>query len=133
MTSPSALRRPPGRYDDPRPLPTWARVGGAALVVVALVAFSFVGYRHWANGRAPFTNDGFSVDSDTAVTVRFSVVVEAHHTVRCGLQARDRDNTEVGSKVVTLTSGTSRTLHRSERFATAHRAVAAEVLSCRPA
>jgi len=132
MTSPSGLRRPPGRYDEPRSLPLWARVGGGALLVVALLAFSFVGYRHYAGSRAPFTNDGFAVGSDSVVTVRYSVVVEAHRAVQCVLQARDRDNAEVGSSVVRITSDTSRTVHRSDRMATKRRAVAAEVLSCRP-
>ena len=133
MTTSPGLRRPPGRYDEPRPLPSWARVGGGVLLVGALLAFSFVGYRHWAGGRAPFTNDGFAVGSDSAVTVRFSVVVEAHQQVQCLLQARDRDNREVGSTVVTVSSGTSRTVHRSVAVTTIRRAVTGEVLSCRPA
>ena len=132
MTSPSGLRRPPGRYDEQRPLPAWARVGGGVLLVGVLLAFSFVGYRHYAGSRAPFTNNGSEVRSDTEVVVRFSVVVEAHSSARCVLQARDRDNTEVGSSVVTVRSDTSRTVDRSETVTTTRRAVAAEVLSCRP-
>ena len=133
MTSSPGLRRPPGRYDEARPLPTWARVGGAVLLVGALLGFSFVGYRHYVHGRAPFTNLGYSVASDAEVRVRFSVVVEAHQEVRCLLQARDLDNAEVGSAVVHVRSETSRTVTREDTVPTKRRAVAGEVLSCRPA
>ena len=132
MTTSPGLRRPPGRYDEPRALPPWARVGGAVLLLAALVALSFVGYRHYATGRAQFANLGAQVVSDTSVTVRFSVVVEGQRSVQCVLQARDRDNREVGSRVVTVRSEQTRTVTREETLTTTRRAVAAEVLSCRP-
>jgi hypothetical protein len=109
------------------------RAGGAVLLVAALLAFSFVGYRHYVHGRAPFSNLGYEVQSDSSVLVRFSVVVEARKTVTCLLQARDRDNHEVGSTVVTVRSETSRTVTRAQAVPTVKRAVAGEVLSCRPA
>jgi hypothetical protein len=133
MTTSPGLRRPAGRYDAPRSLSPAARVGAGLLLVAALLGFAFVGYRHYAHGRAPFTNTGYAVQSDSSVLVRFTVVVEAHETVRCLLQARDADNVEVGSAVVRVTSGSSRAVAREDTVSTKRRAVAAEVLSCRPA
>ena len=102
MTTPSGLRRPPGRYDEPRTLPRPVLLGGAALLVAVLTVFSVVAYRHYAQGRTPFRNVDYEVQSDTRVLVRFEVVKDAGKTVRCLLQARDRNNAEVGSLVATV-------------------------------
>ncbi|MFN2538211.1 MAG: DUF4307 domain-containing protein [Mycobacteriales bacterium] len=133
MTTPSGLRRPPGRYDEPRLMSRPALAAGATLLVVALTAFSVVAYRHYAQGRAPFRNLDYTVQSDEGVLVRFEVVKDAGTTVRCLLQARDRDNLEVGSLVATVGPEGSGTVTRAYLVRTSHRAVAGEVLSCRPA
>ena len=132
MTTPPALRRPPGRYDEPRKLSRPVLLSGTALLVAALVGFAYVGWRHYAASRTPFTNLGYAV-SDSAVVVRFQVVKDAGKTVTCLLQARDRDNAEVGSLVTTIGPDGSGTLKREVSVPTTRRAVAAEVLSCRPA
>jgi hypothetical protein len=132
MTTPPALRRPPGRYDEPRQLPRPVLLGGVALLVAALVGFAFVGWRHYATSRTPFTNLGYTA-TDSAVVVRFQVVKDAGKTVQCLLQARDRDNAEVGSLVTTIGPDGSGTLTRAVTVPTSRRAVAGEVLSCRPA
>jgi hypothetical protein len=133
MTTPTGLRRPPGRYDERRPLPRPVIVGGALVLVLALAGFSFVAYRHYSAGRTPFTNLDYKVQSDHAVLVRFQVVKDAGKTVQCVLQARDRDNTEVGSLVTTIGPSESGTVTRALLVTTRRRAVAGEVLSCRPA
>src|SRR5438067_282721 len=99
MTTSAGLRRPPGRYDERRPLPRPVLVGGAVALVVALAGFSFLAYRHYAAGRTPFTNLDYRVESDHGIVVRFQVVMQEGKTVQCVLQARDRNNSEVGSLV----------------------------------
>ena len=133
MTTSAGLRRPPGRYDERRPLPRPVIIGGALVLVLALAGFSFAAYRHYSAGRTPFTNLDYTVESDQVVLVRFQVVVHAGRTVQCVLQARDRENTEVGSLVTTIGPGESGTVTKALRLTTKHRAVAGEVLSCRPA
>jgi hypothetical protein len=132
MTTSPGLRRPPGRYDEPRPLSRPVLLGGAALLVAALVGLALVGWRHYATSRTPYTNLGYTL-SERAVVVRFSVVKDAGKTVQCLLQARDRDNAEVGSLVTTIGPDGSGTLERAVSVPTTRQAVAGEVLSCRPA
>jgi hypothetical protein len=108
-------------------------LSGALLLVLLLAGFSFVAYRHFAHGRTPFTNLDYTVESDHGIVIRFQVVKDAGKTVQCVLQARDRDNTEVGSLVTTIGPSESGAVTRSVLIRTTRRAVAGEVLSCRPA
>jgi hypothetical protein len=107
-------------------------LAGAGLLVAALVGLAFLGWRHYDRSRTPFSNLGYTV-GDSAVVVRFSVVKDAGKTVQCLVQARDRDNAEVGSLVSTIGPDGSGTLKREVSVPTTRRAVAGEVLSCRPA
>lgn len=132
MTTTAGLRRPPGRYDERRPLPRAVVVGGALVLVLLLVVFSFLAYQHYAERRTPFSTVTYRVDSDHAVTIRFQVARDAGRTVQCLLQARDRDGSDVGSLVATVGPG-SGTETRSAVVPTTRRAVVGEVLSCRPA
>ena len=108
-------------------------VGGALLLVVLLAGFSVVAYRHYAQERTPFTNLDYTVGSDHEIVVRFQVVKDAGKTVQCVLQARDRDNAEVGSFLATIGPGESGTVTKAVHLTTTRRAVAGEVLTCRPA
>jgi hypothetical protein len=131
MSTPTGLRRPPGRYDEPRPLTRPVLLGGAALLVAALMGFAFVAYQHYASTRVEFSDLGYQV-SDTGVAVRFQVVKGAGKKVECVLQARDRNNVEVGSLVVTIGPEGSGAVTKSSFVPTSRPAVAGEVLSCRP-
>jgi hypothetical protein len=102
------------------------------LLVLVLAAFSFVAYRHYSAGRTPFSNLDYTVESDHGIVVRFQVVKDAGESVQCVLQARDRDNAEVGSLVTTIGPGERGTVTRALLVTTKRRAVAGEVLSCRP-
>ena len=108
-------------------------LAGAALLVTVLTAFSVLAYRHYSHGRTPFRNVDYQVQSDTRVLVRFEVVKDAGKRVQCLLQARDRNNVEVGSLVATVGPEGSGTVTNAYLVSTRHRAVAGEVLSCRPA
>jgi hypothetical protein len=132
MTTHTGLRRPPGRYDEPRPLPRPVLVGGAVLLVAALVGFAFFAYQHYAKARTQFSNLGYQV-TETGVSVRFQVVKDAGKKVQCVLQARDGNNVEVGSLVVTIGPEGSGAVTKASFVPTTRRAVAGEVLSCRPA
>jgi hypothetical protein len=132
-TSDRPLRRPAGRYDEPRPLSRPVLLGLGVLLVVALAGLSFFAYRHYADARTPFQNTGYRVVSDTSVEVQFSVSKERGDTVQCQLAARDADQTEVGSLLVTLGPDEAGTVDRTETVTTTARAALGEVLSCRPA
>ena len=106
-------------------------LGGAALLVAALIGFSVFAYQHYSSSRTAFTNLGYQVVSDHEVTVRFQVVLAAGASAQCLVQARDRDSLEVGSQVVTVTSEGSRTVTIAHSLRTSRRAVSGLVLSCR--
>jgi hypothetical protein len=133
MNATTGLRRPPGRYDEPRTLPRPLLVGGAVVLLTALLGFSYVAYRHYASTRAAFTNLDYRVASDSSVLIRFRIALDKGETAQCVLQARDRDNVEVGSVLVTLTGKGSSPFTVERTLPTKHRAVAGEVLSCRRA
>src|SRR3954451_24786370 len=80
MTTPPAVRRPPGRYDEPRQLSRPVLLAGAALLVAVLLGLSYLGRRHYDAARTPFSNLGYTV-SDTGVVLRFQVVKDAGKTV----------------------------------------------------
>ncbi|MCU1600563.1 MAG: hypothetical protein JWO22_1272 [Frankiales bacterium] len=131
MTTTTGPRRPPGRYDEPRSLPRPVLIGGAVVLLTALVAFSFVAFQHYSGSRARFSNLDYTVESETSVLIRFQISLGAGDRAQCLLQARDRDNAEVGSRTVTVAGEDTSMFTVEEHVTTTRRAVAGEVLSCR--
>ena len=125
MTSP--LRRPPGRYDEPRRLPRPLAYALAGLLGVALLAFSYWAWDRASSGRTRVTVLGYEVVDEHAVDVRFEVTKDATATVVCEVRARDRDGAEVGSEDVTV--GPGKTVV-TWRLTTVRRAATGEVTGC---
>jgi hypothetical protein len=124
MTGP---RRPPGRYDEPRRYPRWLRLGLAAVLGLALLAFSYAAWHHISAGRTTFTVLGYDVVDDHSVQVRFEVHKKGTTSVVCEVRARDRDGVEVGKQDVSVGVGVTEVSHR---LATTHRAATGEVTGC---
>ncbi len=102
------------------------------MLLTALVAFSFLAFQHYASTRAQFTNLDYQVESDRSVLIRFTVTLEPGQAADCLLQARDRNNAEVGSKTLhVVANGDVSPFTVEEHLETTRRAVAGEVLSCR--
>ena len=123
----TTVRRPPGRYDEPRRYPRWLTVTLAAVLGAALLAFAYVAWDRATSGRTRFTVLGYDVIDDHAVEVRFEVTKGADATVVCEVRARDRDGVEVGSEDVTVGPGSTVVTHR---LATVRRAATGEVTGC---
>ena len=123
----SAIRRPEGRYDEPRRLPLPLAYALAGVLGVALLAFSWFAYDRASSGRTRVSVLGYQVVDDRTVEVRFEVSKEAGATVVCEVRARDRDGAEVGSKDVTVGPGQSVVTYR---LTTSRRAATGEVTGC---
>jgi hypothetical protein len=120
------LRRPPGRYDEPR-YPAWllpAMGGVLAAVLVSLLLLSWVST---SGRRTPSTLKGFDVVSDEAVDVRFEVRKSDGDSVVCALRALDSKGAVVGTEDVVVPVGQHEVEHR---LATTARAYAAQVVGC---
>jgi hypothetical protein len=122
-----AFRRPPGRYDEARRTPRWLTLVGAAVLGIALLAFSYAAWQRTSAGRTSVTVLGYHVVDDHAVDVRFEVSKGAGTTVVCAVRARDRDGVEVGSEDVTVGPGSTVVTHR---LTTSRRAATGEVTGC---
>ena len=101
------------------------------MLLTALVAFSFLAFRHYASTRAQFNNLDYRVESDTSVLIRFQISLDPGDRAQCLLQARDRNNAEVGSETVAVVGQDESVFTIERHLATTRRAVAGEVLSCR--
>ena len=128
MTTP---RRPPGRYDEPKPLPRPVLYGGLALLVVALTAGSWLAYHRYSQGRVSYATLFSTVVSDTETSVRFQLRKSSDSTVRCFLNAVDRDHTEVGAASVDIGPDRSGLITMTSTVPTTARAAGGQVLSCR--
>jgi len=128
MTTP---RRPPGRYDEPRGLPsrpvllTAGGVLGALLLLAAYTVFV-----HLTGNTATAGVDGYTVASDAEVEVRFEVSKAAGSTTYCLVRARDVGGAEVGAQYVMVGPASSGTVVRTYRLRTTRRANTGEVDGC---
>lgn len=93
----TTVNRPPGRYDDPRPVPRSLAVALAVLLGAALVAAAYAAYTRTAD-RVQYTVRSYEIVDDRVSTIRFEV--HEDEPVRCRVHAIDRDKTEVGSLIV---------------------------------
>ena len=131
MTTPaSTLRRPPGRYDEPRTLPRPVLVGGAVVLLLLLLAGSYLAFDRFSGSTVRFGLLGYRVVDDRTVDVSFEVHKGADETVRCLVSARDRDNTEVGSAEVVLGPSRTNPVQKVQRLTTTRRAATGEVVRC---
>ncbi len=124
------LRRPPGRYDDPRTLPRAVLVTGAALLGVLLLGLAYVGYDRFGGSQVSYGVLGFHVLSDRAVEVRFEVRKSPSATVACLVRAREKGGTEVGSETVTLGPSPTSQVVTVHQLTTTRRATTGEVTGC---
>jgi hypothetical protein len=123
-------RRPEGRYDEPRTLPRPVLVTGAILLVALLVGLAYLAFDRYSHGRVRFATLGYAVLSDTAVEVRFEVHKGLQETVRCAVQARDRDGAVVARDVVTIGPADLEGVLTVHQLTTTRRAATGEVTSC---
>ena len=126
----SEPRRPAGRYDERRSLSRGAQLGGAAVLVVALVAATFWAYQRFNGGRVQFGTRGYQVVSDTEVDVRFEVQKGVLDSVRCSLTARDRDSVVVGTRDVVVGPSDREAVVTRSTVSTSRRAATAEAVRC---
>ena len=125
------IRRPPGRYDEPRRssrvLVVLAAVAVAGLVVGGVYAL----YQQNRAGRLAHEVRAFQVLSDTTVRVEFEVRLAEGERGECKVRARGRDGAETGAAVVPVGPGTGGVLVTSYDLRTSTRASTGEVAACR--
>jgi hypothetical protein len=129
-TTPSTLRRPPGRYDEPRALPRPVLVGGAVVLLLLLLGGSYLAFDRFSGSGVRFGLLGYRVLDDHTVDVSFEVHRGSGTTVVCLVNARDRDNAEVGSAQVTLAPSSTDPVQKVQRLTTTRRAATAGVVRC---
>ncbi len=128
MTDP---RRPPGRYDERRVLPTHRSLllGGGAVGLVALVA-AYVLFAWYTGRTATAAVLGFTVVSDTRVDVRFEVSKPESATTYCVVRARSNDGAQVGAAAVRIGPASTGTIRQTYQLVTTGRANTGEVDGC---
>lgn len=84
------------------------------------------------DGQPTATVSGFTVVSDSAVTVRFDVRKQAGERAYCIVRARGRDGSEVGKDVaeVDTVGGPEKDVRAEFELATMAKAVTGEVAGC---
>ena len=127
MTTP---RRPPGRYDERRPLPRAVLVTGGSVLGLALIALAYAGYSRFSTNRVQYGTLGYKVVDDSSTQIRFQVDKDLTETVRCQLIARDADHTDVGSRTVTVGPAERQTVITTSTVETTRRAKSGEVVGC---
>jgi hypothetical protein len=132
MTTSAAPRRPPGRYDEPKPLGRPVLISGAVVLIGVLVVIAYVAFTYYSGNRITFTEDGYTIRSDKDIRLTFTVTKDEDQYVECELQARDGDQVEVGFLLVTIGESDSANVETTSDIPTKRRASGAEVLSCRP-
>lgn len=130
MTTP--LRRPEGRYDEPRRLPRQLVAVLAVLLGLLLLTGTYAAYRTFAGRSTHATLLAYDVRSDREVVVRLEVRYDRSKDARCEVVAYDRDHLTVGHRTVTLTAGLASPTLSTVTLATSARAVAVEVTGCAP-
>ena len=123
MTAP---RRPPGRYDEPRPLPSGLVRAVAVLLLLGLTALTYAVWQRAAD-RTKVSVKGYHVLDAHAVEVRFEVHRRNDARVVCAVRATDRDGAQVGAEDVTVEAGVTTVRHR---LTTTGTAAAAQVTGC---
>jgi hypothetical protein len=122
---------PPGRYDPPRRRNrVLAGAVGGVLGVAALLAAYSAYSRHQA-GRLDAELLSYDVRSDAVVRIAFSVVTRGH-PAECKVRARDRTGVEAGAQILRVEPEARRSQVVTVDLPTRARAVAGELVGCRP-
>ena len=127
MTAP---RRPPGRYDEPRALPSrpvLLGLGGTAGLLALLAAYALFSRTASEPIGALL---GYQIVSDRAVDVRFEVSRKPGSKAVCLIRARDAGGAEVGRAEVPVNPAGGRQVRLTYRLATTARANTGEVADC---
>jgi len=132
MTETPALRRPPGRYDDRRPLPRPLLHTLLGVLGLALLLGTYAAWDRYSSGRVPFSVRGYEVVDDRTVEIRFEVHKAPSSTVTCFLRALGTEKQVVGSEEVEVGPSDDAPVRVTHRLATSARAVTGEVSRCRP-
>ena len=125
------LRRPPGRYDEPRH-PSWLLPLLGGTLAGSLVLVLFWTWSNASDRRTASTLKGFEVVSDEVVEIRFEVHKAPSSSVTCLLRALGEDKAVVGSEQVVVGPSDAGPVRVTHRLTTSARAVAGEVARCRP-
>ena len=128
----TTFARPPGRYDDPRPLSRRTVVVLTTVLGAALLALTFAAWQRLAPSGTSQTLLGYRVLDDRTVELRFRVDKDPGATVTCTLGASNADHQPVGTAVVTVGPSRGRSVEVVRTLHTVQRAVAAFVTACSP-
>ncbi|GGL07222.1 DUF4307 domain-containing protein [Mangrovihabitans endophyticus] len=127
---------PPGRYGhrrEPRRRPVMPIVFAAVIAVVA-VTLSIKLYDTYGRPDYKAQVIGWTDDTADAIVLDYTVRVPDSGSATCALRALTFDKTVVGQRQVTLHAADgSATITASTPIPTTQKAVAAEVVGCRPA
>ena len=126
----NAPRRPPGRYDERRPLPKAVLVAGGTVLALALLALAYGGYHRFSSDRVQYGLIGYKVTDDATTQIRFQVDKDLTQTVQCQLVARDGDHVSVGTRTVTVGPAERQTVVTTSAVTTTRRAKTGEVVGC---
>jgi len=127
---------PPGRYGRRRDgrRRRLVPILFAILVVLATAALTVRLYQQYGDTDYDARIVQWTDDSDTRITIGFTVRVPAGASASCVLTAQAYDGAEVGRRVVTVApQGGDTQITASETVETSARAAAGKVLRCRPA
>jgi hypothetical protein len=122
---------PPGRYGrrrEPRPPRRRLFAVVVALGLVAILGITVKLFQQYGNPRADATLTRFYDVSDTGISVDFVVHKDSGDLVTCLVQARAKNNDEVGAANVEVGQGDAVTV--TYRLATKGRPVTVEVVRC---
>jgi hypothetical protein len=129
MTSPP--RRPPGRYDERRPLSRRTTVGLATVAGAVLLALVVIAFQRFGPSQVQGRLLAYRVVDDHSVEVRLEVRADPGTTPTCLIQLLARDMSEVGSEDVRVGPTLSERVVETRTLTTTGRAVAAKLVSCR--
>ena len=123
----STIRRPQGRYDEPRRLPRPLAYALAGVLAVLVLLGTFLAWQRSSAHRSSASVISYRVVDDHTVEIRFDVAKDEGATVVCALRAVGSDGAEVGKKDVTVGPG-PRVV--TATVTTSRRAAVGEVVGC---
>lgn len=126
----TTLRRPEGRYDEPRRLPRPIFYLLAGLLGLVVLGGLFGAWQTFEDRGTPYTVQGYTVVSDTSVEITFEVPLSPGGVVHCDLRARDRQGREVGHDRVQVGPQRATPVRVTRAITTSARAASAEVSGC---
>ncbi len=106
----------------------WWLIGGVGVAAGVAVAIWF-GVSA-STGRPVWTDVGYRVEGNQAVTVRYDLTREVGREVRCTVKALDVHHAAVGSVTVKIPAAQEKTTREVTQVRTTHRAVTGLVDTC---